>query len=173
MEVSSFVADSVPEAVEQIRAELGSEAVVLSVRKVEAGGLARLWQKPRLEVLACRPQASEAQPGAVSQEMAFLRQELAVLKGQLQIANSAPDDGGPGAVGANRDWAAPDQESPRWRIELLLENSGLLPVQAKRVLDMVQARHGEIPPSSIGEELALTREALLQFWRQPAPVEAR
>jgi flagellar biosynthesis GTPase FlhF len=51
-----FVAASAEEAVAQIRARLGSDAVVLRVRPLKAPGLARLWQKPMIEVVACRPE---------------------------------------------------------------------------------------------------------------------
>ncbi len=56
MQPSSFIAGSAEEAVTQIRAKLGPEAVVLNVRPLPANGLARLWQKPLIEVLAYRPE---------------------------------------------------------------------------------------------------------------------
>jgi flagellar biosynthesis protein FlhF len=61
-------------------------------------------------------------------------------------------------------------EVKKWRVEGLLENTGLLPLQAKRVLDIVQTGYGENPPSSLAEELALTRTALTQLWRRPPPL---
>ena len=51
MQPTSFIAASAEEAVAQIRAKLGPEAVVLNVRPLPANGLARLWQKPMIEVL--------------------------------------------------------------------------------------------------------------------------
>jgi flagellar biosynthesis protein FlhF len=53
----SFTGDSPEEVVAQIRSSLGPEAVVLNVRSVRPAGLARLWRRPTIEVLACRPQA--------------------------------------------------------------------------------------------------------------------
>lgn len=56
MQVHTFLAESVADAVTQIRETLGPEAVVLNVRRLPAEGLARLWQKPRIEVLAHVPE---------------------------------------------------------------------------------------------------------------------
>ncbi len=52
MKIFQFIAESAPEAVQQIRKQLGPGAVVLNVRKLPASGLSRLWSKSRIEVLA-------------------------------------------------------------------------------------------------------------------------
>lgn len=53
MRIVAFQATTPAEALAQIHAQLGPEAVVLSVRPVPATGLARLWQKNKaVEVLA-------------------------------------------------------------------------------------------------------------------------
>jgi flagellar biosynthesis GTPase FlhF len=53
MKVAAFLAETPAAALERIHAQLGPEAVVLSVRPLPASGLARLWQRHRVEVLAC------------------------------------------------------------------------------------------------------------------------
>ena len=58
MKVETFLADSAADAVAQIRSRLGPEAVVVNVRQKPADGLASLWQKPRIEVLAYLPEAA-------------------------------------------------------------------------------------------------------------------
>lgn len=55
MQVVPFIAESAADALTQIRAQLGPEAIVLNVRKLPSDGLSRLWQKPRIEVLATVP----------------------------------------------------------------------------------------------------------------------
>ena len=55
MQLHTFAADSAADAISQIREQLGPEAMVLSVRKLPAPGLGRLWQRPRIELLACVP----------------------------------------------------------------------------------------------------------------------
>jgi flagellar biosynthesis protein FlhF len=59
VQVHSFIANSAGEALAQIHQELGPEAVVLHVRPAPALGLARIWSKPRIEVLAARPEQTQ------------------------------------------------------------------------------------------------------------------
>lgn len=53
-EIRSFVASSVLEAADRIRSELGPDAIVLDIRQVKPEGIAKLWRKPRIEVLVCK-----------------------------------------------------------------------------------------------------------------------
>jgi len=119
MQVHTFIVDSAVEAVEQVRAKLGPDAVVLSVRRLPADGLSKLWRKPRIEVLAAAPPASPeamapiAESGLVSSAaavvpvaapvqavpadpLAELRRELSeiraeVFRGRVQTAAQAQD----------------------------------------------------------------------------------
>ncbi|MDQ0270211.1 flagellar biosynthesis protein FlhF [Cytobacillus purgationiresistens] len=52
MKVKKFIASSMPEAMKQIRAELGNDAVILNTRNIKTGGFLGLFQKESLEVLA-------------------------------------------------------------------------------------------------------------------------
>src|SRR5271156_3081343 len=83
MQPTSFMAASAEEAVAQIRAKLGPEAVVLNVRRLPQNGLARFWQKPMIEVLACKPEAPVAEADPFSEALAEFRQELAEIKQQV------------------------------------------------------------------------------------------
>lgn len=56
----SFVAPDIGTAIADIRAKLGSEAVILDIRRSPANGLRRFWQKPHIEVVACLPEAAPA-----------------------------------------------------------------------------------------------------------------
>ncbi len=77
-----FVGDTAAEAVDQVRREMGPEAVVLNVRKLPPEGLARLWQKPRIEVTAAlHNQAPKSE--APAEALAELRSELAAIKQSL------------------------------------------------------------------------------------------
>src|SRR5579859_2382582 len=88
MEPISFIASSAAEAVEQIRARLGPEAVVLNVRPLPAQGLNRLWQGPKIEVLAYVPETilpppqPTAAPDPFSQAVAGFRQQLEEMRQQ-------------------------------------------------------------------------------------------
>lgn len=98
MQVHTFLAESVADAVVQIRETLGPEAIVLNVRRLPAEGLARLWQKPRIEVLAHIPEAAASSsanvaPAAVQSQtldevqlsaLAELRAEMQEMRDSLQ-----------------------------------------------------------------------------------------
>ncbi len=64
MKVVPFVAENAAAALAQIHAQLGPDAIVLSVRPLPTQGLARLWQKSRaVEVLAgVADQSDQANP---------------------------------------------------------------------------------------------------------------
>ncbi len=88
----SFVARDIAGAVDEIRAKLGSEAVILNIRRLPARGLLKLWQHPKIEVLACLPEAmeeasAEAAPQAPSQVSEF---EAQISKLTSQAPASPP-----------------------------------------------------------------------------------
>src|SRR5580704_7646040 len=87
MQPISFTAETAEEAVAQIRARLGPEAVVLNVRPLPANGLARLWQKPMIEVLAYRPETPAPEAAPLSQTLAEFRQRLDQI--ELQVKTPA------------------------------------------------------------------------------------
>src|SRR5580698_3093048 len=86
MQPVPFTAASAEEALTQIRAKLGPEAVVLNVRRVPSNGLARLWQKPMIEVLAYKPEAPAPEPDSapISETLAEFRQQLLDIKQQVE-----------------------------------------------------------------------------------------
>lgn len=159
-----FLAASAADAVAQIRAELGPEAVVVHVRQLNGPGWTRLWQRPRIEVLAYRPELAGV-PSALAGSAADVSSEPAVpgdspSPSALSGARLAPDTRHPGLRGRGSGW----------RVGALLESSGLLPLHAQRIVEQLRAQHGERPPDSLAEELTLARRALAGFWRQPALV---
>src|SRR5262245_26765702 len=83
MKIVPFIAESAEDAVAQIRQKLGSDAVVVNVRQLAAGGLAKLWKSPRIEVLAYKP---DAQSASAPDPLLELRKELQALRSQLDPA---------------------------------------------------------------------------------------
>jgi flagellar biosynthesis protein FlhF len=169
MEPVAFVAASAEEAVAQIRARLGPEALVLNVRPLPAHGLARLWQKPMIEVLACRPESAPPPDAPLSEALAEFRQRLDQI--ELHV-KSPPGTTGPGPDALLEFEAAVTQlDTGGWRIGGVLQKTGLLPLHAQRILDQVRSQHGEHPPGSLAEEIGLARECLAAVWRpcQPGP----
>jgi len=145
MQPIPFIASSAEEAVAQIRARLGPDAVVLNVRPIKAPGLARLWHKPMIEVMAYRPEppvpAAAPTVAPVNEALAVFRQELEEIRQQVDLNNSG------------------------WRVAALLQKTGLLPLEAQHILDDLKSAHGDIPPSSLAEEIALARALLARKWR--------
>ena len=52
MRVKRYIVDSMPEAMEKIRADLGNDAVILNSKTFKAGGLFGMFGKQRIEVIA-------------------------------------------------------------------------------------------------------------------------
>ena len=169
LQVHTFIADSAPRAVADIRQQLGPEAVVLNVRQLPAEGLRRLWRKPRIEVLACLPEEPPV-VAVVSDPLIELRQEVALIRQRMEAR-------GTDAAG----WSElPDQESllsiplagssgqrhpGGSQVGALLEASGLLPRHVQRVLEELQMHGAEQPPASLAQELDLARAVLVSLWR--------
>lgn len=196
MQVHTFLAESVADAVAQIRETLGPDAVVLNVRRLPAEGLARLWQKPRIEVLAHVPEKSPMPPPlgvptppppqALDEvqlsALAELRAEMREMRDSIAKPTTSPFIVPPPAPVAK----APDSISPDfssvpvpipeiplparsaqgdWRIGSLLEQTGLSPVLAERLVADLCAQHGEAAPVSFGEEIELAKQSLAARWK--------
>lgn len=167
MQPMSFIAGSAEEAVSQIRERLGPEAVVLNVRPLPANGLARLWQKPMIEVLAHVPDSAANEEQPIVETLAELRQQLEQMKQHAEPRASET------TVPADLS----DDEAPlnagHWRIGAVLRQTGLLPLHAQLILDQLRSQHGEIPPPSLGEEIALACKVLTGLWRRPRSMAGR
>jgi flagellar biosynthesis protein FlhF len=175
LKVIPFIANSAADAVAQIRAQLGPEAVVLNVRQVPATGLSRLWHSPLIEVIACLP--DPAQPASPGNDLAELRQELATLKQQMPVPkgnNGAipPSIGGDiFTASAAETSRRTDREYGDWRAGEALETMGLLPRYAQKLVDRLKTVHGQEPPASLSEEIRLVRDLLRQSWPQSPAVD--
>ncbi|WP_438350153.1 flagellar biosynthesis protein FlhF [Paenibacillus sp. FA6] len=52
MRVKRYIVDHMPEAMQRIRVELGSDAVILSTKELKVGGFLGMFQKKKIEVIA-------------------------------------------------------------------------------------------------------------------------
>lgn len=183
MQVHTYLAESVADAVSQIRETLGPEAVVLNVRRLPAEGLARLWQNPRIEVLAhvpekvvapvavAAPVLDEVQVSALAElraEMAEMRENFAAsastASSSLSSSSSIPS---PQTRTRTKD---EDEDEPTgtksdWRIGSLLEQTGLLPAHAESIVAELCELHGEAAPVSITDEIELAKQILVARWK--------
>ena len=179
MQVIPFIADSAADAVAQIRAQLGSSAVVLHVRQLPADGLSRLWRSPRIEVLACKPEHKPEAPTPDLEGLSELRPELAPRQeeihppaGPIERAAAKVADElrlAPRSLHASLRSSALEVPQPvpscdRWQVGQILESSGLLPRHVHGVMDAIRMEHGERPPATLAQELVLARAALRSLW---------
>ncbi|WP_202077118.1 flagellar biosynthesis protein FlhF [Caldalkalibacillus salinus] len=58
MKIKKYVVDSLPDAMQQIRHELGNQAVILNTKKVRRGGVFGLFSREQIEVIAAIDQDS-------------------------------------------------------------------------------------------------------------------
>jgi flagellar biosynthesis protein FlhF len=159
VKIYTFIADSAPEAVAQIRSQLGPEAVVLNVRKVEATGIGKLWKKPQIEVLAHLPEAPQPAPDPL-QALTDLRREIAALKQQMPIAQKMEPIVAPVVV--------PEAPVSRidygeWKVGSFLEQTGVLPRNVQRILDEIETEHGAKAPEELTKQFDLARAAILKL----------
>lgn len=176
MKVFTFIADSAPEAVAQIKARLGPDAVVINVRKLEADGLQKFWKKPQIEVIAHLPETdAPAKPNVDAlNALSELRREIADLKQQFPkepalistapaIAPTAPNPLPEIAI------PVPRIENPRsrhnygrWKIGAFLEQTGVLPIHVQTIVDDLDERFGSEPPEALAKEFDLLRAVILE-----------
>lgn len=199
MLVHTFLVESAAEAVGLIRGKLGPDAVVLSVRKVPADGVSKLWKKPRLEVLAAVPQPAGAGPvlpatspvGAppvgdlapaspvppAVDPLLELRREMSEIRAEvLKVRESAP--GSPAVaveeVAPLEPFVPKAVSYPgRWEVGPILESTGLLPRHALRVVERLCQEHGDTGPAALADQLDLTARVLKGEWLIPNPVANR
>ncbi len=166
MEIIPFVARSAAEAFARIQAQMGPDAVVLNVRQLPARGIARLWQKPQIEVLACPPgmfrsSAPSEAPVALPSHSA----DVAPSAGTRLVSSPAHA----AETGLNSSSTHPS----RWKVASLLGSAGFLPLVAQRLLDDLDLHQGERPPATLQEEIVLLRETLRQHWMISGPIQRK
>jgi hypothetical protein len=98
-----------------------------------------------------------------------LRREIAELKQQLPIIREP-------ACPANNSFGSLEKCDPGtaggWRCGSALEQTGILPLHAQKVVEELQNRHGENPPESLAKEFSLMRAVLSDLWQQRSPPRA-
>lgn len=153
MKLVTIIAENAPAALAQIHDQLGPNAVVVSVRKLPAHGIARLWhQSKNIEVVAGIP--DEAPPP--KQHSVPPGEDAYVPFGdkvEPEISSSLPT-------------------ARRWRSVTWLESMGLMPVFADQLEQKVCAQHGNTPPSMPIAEWQAVRDVLATFWKPARPEAA-
>lgn len=152
MKILPFVAENAATALAQIHEKLGPDAVVLSIRRLPAQGVAWLWNRQgHVEVLAALLSEKEAVEATT------------ILPEVMETSRQTWDD--------SIDFNPPTEPTTRartWRSITWLESLGLLPAFANVLEERVRARHGEKMPMTPTAEWSAVRAALMEFWR-PSP----
>jgi len=150
MKLVTVIAENANVALAQIHGQLGPDAVVVSVRKLPAHGISRLWnQTKNIEVVACvpdeppKPRTHAVPPG-----------EDAYVPFGDKIELETPSAG---------------PIARRWRSVTWLESLGLLPMFADQLEQKVCALHGAEPPPMPIAEWSAVRAVLATFWKPARP----
>lgn len=70
MRVKRYVVDSMPDALQKIRTDLGKDAVILNTKEIRSGGFLGLFGKKKIEVIAATD-SGQAQPAPTAMPAAF------------------------------------------------------------------------------------------------------
>ena len=145
MKLVPFVAQNADAALAQIHEQLGPDAVVVSVRKLPAYGISRLWHHAgNIEVVACIP---DDEP-------------------QHKTHAVPPGEDAYVPFSEKVEPLVPTTPTPRhWRSITWLESLGLWPALADQVEQKVSALHGIEPPPMPIAEWSAVRNVLADFWR--------
>lgn len=81
MKIKRYIVDSLPQAVQQIRLELGESAVILNTKETKTGGFLGLFQRKRLEVIA----ASDSAANETKVETPSLPKETPQETGETEV----------------------------------------------------------------------------------------
>jgi flagellar biosynthesis protein FlhF len=93
MKVKRYVVDDVPEAVQMIRNELGSDAVILNTKEIRTGGFLGMFRKKRFEVIAAVDDTSRKPAARPPQSIRSSAPASAPKPAVLQ--NESPSAGSP------------------------------------------------------------------------------
>jgi len=144
MKLVPFIAENADAALAQIQAQLGPDAMVVSVRRLPANGISRLWHRGgQIEVVACVPDEESPQP-----------------------RHSVPSGVDAYVPFAETVEPMPPTATHRWQSIEWLQSLGLLREHADVLENKVFALHGRQPPATPIAEWSAVREALAGFWRE-------
>jgi flagellar biosynthesis protein FlhF len=145
MKFVAIVADSPNAALAQVHEQLGPEAVIVSVRKMQADGISWLWPgRRKIEVTACVPEKS------------------------LEIKRDVPPRTINPHAHSGRKMAVerPSTKTPdgRWRSIAWLEANGLLPSFANQLQEKVRLLYDSKPLPNMQSEWSAITDLIICHW---------
>ncbi|GIP36829.1 flagellar biosynthesis protein FlhF [Paenibacillus sp. J31TS4] len=99
MKVKRYVVDTMPDALLQIRSDLGKDAVILNTKEIRVGGILGLFSKKKIEVMAAVDETERTAPAASASRQQAGEELLAQLTQAMSslAAAKAPGVGQPPA----------------------------------------------------------------------------
>jgi flagellar biosynthesis protein FlhF len=93
MRVKRYLVDSMPEALQKIKVDLGKNAVILNTKEVNIGGFLGLFGRKRIEVIAAIDETTQAStvisPTAVSPQPVTVKKEMSSSNEPLRSQNQS------------------------------------------------------------------------------------
>lgn len=172
MRVKRYVVDSMPDALQKIRTDLGKDAVILNTKEIRSGGFLGLFGKKRIEVIAATD--TSQQPPAPAVGAAALRpfpQPQAPFAAPMQEAIATavqPPVPAPVSVATMEEPVMPPlvQPAPRSRVK----EDALLD-EIKQMKEMVARLSAGTPAAAYPEAIRKFERLLLEHEVEPAIVE--
>ena len=183
----TFRAPSMAEALAVVQRELGSEALILSVRQVPDGPAWQIWRKPMVEVAAlpaaapqaeprpARPAAPPApsKPAEFAAKAAQIQAQLAEIKAARQVEPQPepPPPAAPTAVSQPAVTPAAALPEALTAIQQLLLDQGVDPQRVRSAVGVCAETLNERAqdnPQRVREHVQRQLEAELRVWGSPA-----
>lgn len=122
MRVKRYVVDSMPDALQKIRSDLGKDAVILNTKEIRSGGFLGLFGKRKIEVIAATDSsASVSVPprpflarGAEASENRVYAARLAASQQSAGLALLEDENVIPPVVSAEQETSQPSRETKRF-----------------------------------------------------------
>jgi flagellar biosynthesis protein FlhF len=145
MKFLSIIAENPNDAVVQVHAQLGPEAVIVSVRKARREGISWLWPNSRrIEVTACVPEKALE----VKREISLRNDNTALFPAHKKAVEKPvfmPSSG-------------------RWRSIGWLESNGLLPVFTRQLEEKAHRLYGDRPLPTMQTEWTAVTDLIICHW---------
>jgi flagellar biosynthesis protein FlhF len=153
MKLISIVADSPNDALVQVHAQLGPDAVIVSVRKMPAQGISWIWPNSRkIEVTACVPEKAAKE----SESIPSKTENHLPPRGRDTVQVPAR------TTTFERPAVRPSQH--HWRSIGWLETNGLLPAFTRQLEDKVHKLYGQTPLPTMQNEWSAITDLIICHW---------
>ena len=181
MRVKRYVVDSMPEALQRIRTDLGKNAIILDTKPIRTGGLFGLFGKRRIEVIAADDEADRPAPAPAVPTPAGAAAPAAGLSGRGSAASVPGAPAVPRAASAAAAPSAAVRGTAASAADFLQAAARSIPDAAVRLEagdgPAIRARSSVQPPSDDSRNELLMREMrqlkeMLARLAAPAPAGA-